>query len=369
MTLRVTSCLCGEASSVSPCPLSRRSKSNSPILLRGAAQVETRGRTPPEARTQPRDRQAAAGQVRHRPDRVRRPPRAHRPAAEAAAVPGTRPHGGAHHRHRHGRGRRPERPGRVPAGADPGADRQERRRPTSTQIAKVMDVTKAEVRPNGDWFAQFGFADDAAAARPARPCSGCWNATTSASGSTAGTPDLPARVPVPADAGARQRRDPGRRGTRRHRAAVQPDGRPRPAAGRRAGAAGVPDDADPPRRSTARRRWARASATTSALNEPAKEQFGKTMRIPDGLLREWFTLLTDRPADGDRRARRRPPERGEEAARRRTSSRWLPRRRRRPRPGAGRLAEAVRGEKRDPDHIDEVTVPAAEVPGGEVAAT
>src|SRR5207248_10927203 len=30
------------------------------------------------------------------------------------------------------------------------------------------------------------------------------------------------------------------------------------------------------------------------LAEPAKEQFGKTMRIPDDLMREWFTLLTDR---------------------------------------------------------------------------
>ena len=31
------------------------------------------------------------------------------------------------------------------------------------------------------------------------------------------------------------------------------------------------------------------------LNEPAKEQFGKTMRIPDGLMKEWFELLTDFP--------------------------------------------------------------------------
>ncbi len=29
------------------------------------------------------------------------------------------------------------------------------------------------------------------------------------------------------------------------------------------------------------------------VGETAKEQFGKTMRIPDGLMREWFTLLTD----------------------------------------------------------------------------
>lgn len=32
------------------------------------------------------------------------------------------------------------------------------------------------------------------------------------------------------------------------------------------------------------------------LNEPAKEMFGKTMRIPDGLMKEWFELLTDLPA-------------------------------------------------------------------------
>src|SRR5207237_1884255 len=32
-----------------------------------------------------------------------------------------------------------------------------------------------------------------------------------------------------------------------------------------------------------------------ALAEPAREQFGKTMRIPDALMREWFTLLSDRP--------------------------------------------------------------------------
>src|SRR5436190_24275210 len=27
-----------------------------------------------------------------------------------------------------------------------------------TQIAKVIDVSKAEVRPNGEWFSKFGFA-------------------------------------------------------------------------------------------------------------------------------------------------------------------------------------------------------------------
>ena len=31
------------------------------------------------------------------------------------------------------------------------------------------------------------------------------------------------------------------------------------------------------------------------VGEPPREQFGKTMRIPDDLMREWFTLLTDCP--------------------------------------------------------------------------
>src|SRR5437868_3989664 len=28
-----------------------------------------------------------------------------------------------------------------------------------TQIARVIDITRAEVRPNGEWFAKFGFAE------------------------------------------------------------------------------------------------------------------------------------------------------------------------------------------------------------------
>src|SRR5262249_45483497 len=33
------------------------------------------------------------------------------------------------------------------------------------------------------------------------------------------------------------------------------------------------------------------------VGEPAQEQFKKTMKIPDPLMREWFELLTDRPAE------------------------------------------------------------------------
>jgi tyrosyl-tRNA synthetase len=90
------------------------------------------------------------------------------------------------------------------------------------------------------------------------------------------------------------------------------------------------------------------------LNEPAKEQFGKTMSIPDSLLREWFTLLTDRPADEVERLLANPMEskktlgtdivacyHGPEAA------------------AAARADwEKQFSNKQDPDHIDEVTIPA-----------
>jgi tyrosyl-tRNA synthetase len=33
------------------------------------------------------------------------------------------------------------------------------------------------------------------------------------------------------------------------------------------------------------------------VNEPPREQFGKTMSIPDALMQSWFTLLTDRPLE------------------------------------------------------------------------
>jgi tyrosyl-tRNA synthetase len=90
------------------------------------------------------------------------------------------------------------------------------------------------------------------------------------------------------------------------------------------------------------------------LNEPAKEQFGKTMSIPDHLMREWFTLLTDRPADEIDRLLASPMEakktlgtdivacyHGPEAA------------------AAARADwEKQFSSRQDPDHIDEVTISA-----------
>src|SRR5919199_523888 len=45
------------------------------------------------------------------------------------------------------------------------------------------------------------------------------------------------------------------------------------------------------------RRMGKSLGNYVGVGEPAYEQFAKTMRIPDTLLREWFLLLTDRPPE------------------------------------------------------------------------
>jgi tyrosyl-tRNA synthetase len=45
------------------------------------------------------------------------------------------------------------------------------------------------------------------------------------------------------------------------------------------------------------RRMGKSLGNYVGVGEPANEQFGKTMSIPDSLLEEWFALLTDRPLE------------------------------------------------------------------------
>ena len=59
------------------------------------------------------------------------------------------------------------------------------------------------------------------------------------------------------------------------------------------------------------RRMGKSLDNYVGVGEPANEQFGKVMSIPDDLLQEWFDLLTDRPA-------------ADAAALIRQSSRWKP---------------------------------------------
>ena len=74
-----------------------------------------------------------AGQARRRPDRARPAPRPRGPAAQAAAVPGPRPHRRAHHRRLHGAHRRSVRAQHHAAAAHASSRSTRTRRPTSTR--------------------------------------------------------------------------------------------------------------------------------------------------------------------------------------------------------------------------------------------
>ena len=97
------------------------------------------------------------------------------------------------------------------------------------------------------------------------------------------------------------------------------------------------------------------------VGEPAREQFGKAMSIPDSLLREWFTLLTDRP-DVDAVLAGHPMEAKKALAA--DVVRWFH--------GAEGAAAARAdwdkqfSQKQDPDDIPAVAVPAGEVLDGRV---
>ena len=62
------------------------------------------------------------------------------------------------------------------------------------------------------------------------------------------------------------------------------------------------------------RRMGKSLGNYIGVGEPAKEQFAKTMSIPDELMPEWFTLLTDRAEGGNRRDLVEQPDGGEEDA-------------------------------------------------------
>jgi tyrosyl-tRNA synthetase len=101
------------------------------------------------------------------------------------------------------------------------------------------------------------------------------------------------------------------------------------------------------------------------LNESAREQFGKTMRIPDELMREWFTLLSDRTPDEIEQILLGKPNEAKKALGAEIVQFYHGS------AGADKvLAEWKKQfeDKGDPEHIPEVTIPAAEVVGGEIAA-
>ena len=87
-----------------------------------------------------------------RPHRARHPPRSHGRPAQAARVPGPRPHGRPDHRRLHGARGGPQRPLRRTPGRSPGRRSTATPRPTSDQAFKVLDPERTEVRRNGEWL-------------------------------------------------------------------------------------------------------------------------------------------------------------------------------------------------------------------------
>jgi tyrosyl-tRNA synthetase len=162
-----------------------------------------------------------------------------------------------------------------------------------TQIAKVVDVTKAEVRPNGNWFNSWGFADmlkllgratvqqilaredfsnrvKAGTAIYLHEClyplmQGWDSVEIKADVELGGTEQL-FNLMVGRDLQKAEEQEP-------QICLTMPILR------------GLDGE----------KKMGKSLANFIGVGELPKDQFGKTMRIPDGLMREWFTLLTAHP--------------------------------------------------------------------------
>ncbi|MDB5309530.1 MAG: tyrS [Gemmataceae bacterium] len=248
-----------------------------------------------------------------------------------------------------------------------------------TQIAKVVDVTRAEVRPNGGWFSRFGFAEMLRLLGH-MTVQRMLERDDFAKRQKAGTPIYLHECLYPLMQGhdsVEIHADVELGGTEQlFNLMVGRDLQ------RAAGQEPQICLTMPILKGTdGEKKMGKTAGNYIGLNEPAKDQFGKTMRIPDtydellpdggkrthSFIRDWFTLLTDRsPKEIEEIVAGHPNEakkllavdvvtfyHGAEAA-------------------AATLADWNKqfsgGGKQDPDHIDEVTIASSEVVGGEVAA-
>jgi len=163
------------------------------------------------------------------------------------------------------------------------------------QIAKVVDVTKAEVRPNGKWFDQFGFADMLRLLGH-MTVQRMLERDDFTKRKEAGTPIYLHECLYPLMQGhdsVEIHADVELGGTEQlFNLMVGRDLQ------RAAGQEPQVCMTMPILRGTdGEKKMGKTAGNYIGLNESAKDQFGKTMRIPDDLMREWFTLLSDRGAD------------------------------------------------------------------------
>jgi tyrosyl-tRNA synthetase len=162
-----------------------------------------------------------------------------------------------------------------------------------TQIAKVIDVTKAEVRPNGEWFSKFGFEqmlrllgqttvqrmierDDFTKRIKSGtaiylheclyPLMQGWDSVEIHADVELGGSEQLYNLMVGRDLQRTAGQEP-------QICITMPILR------------GLDGE----------KKMGKSLGNYIGLNEPCKEMFGKTMRIPDALMKEWFELLTDLP--------------------------------------------------------------------------
>ena len=232
-----------------------------------------------------------------------------------------------------------------------------------TQIARVIDIDRAEVRPNGEWFAKFGFAD-MLRLLASTTVQRMIERDDFSNRIKAGTPIYlheclyplmqghdSVEIHADVELGGTEQLYNLMVGRDLQRAAKQ----------------------EPQicftmpllRGLDGEKKMGKSLGNYIGLNEPAKEQFGKTMRIPDGLMKEWFELLTDFPASRiEELLAGRPNEAkkalGAEIVRFYHGD-----------AGASAVLDDWRKqfeEKGDPENIAEVTIPAARLVAGAMPA-
>ena len=237
----------------------------------------------------------AAREVRHRPDRNRCSPRAHRPAPETATIPGAWSSSRRHHRQLHGARRRP-------LGSRRNASQAHRRRkskPTpaiisrrsaaswisprprciltatgsrSGRFSNVLDLTRRMTL--GQITAREDFAKRMAAAQPVYlheclyPLMQGWDSVEIKADVELGGTEQLFSLLVARDLQQKEGQEP-------QVAMTMPI---------LVGTDGV-------------RRMGKSLGNYIGVAEPAEQQFGKIMSIPDEPMRQYFTLLTEQPLD------------------------------------------------------------------------
>ena len=228
-----------------------------------------------------------------------------------------------------------------------------------TQIAKVIDVAKAEVVRNGDWFNRFSFAD-VQRLLGNMTIQRMLDREDFDNRVKAGTPIYLHECLYPLMQGhdsVEIRADVELGGTEQlFNLMVGRD--LQKASGQEPQ---IPLTMPILRGTDGEKKMGKTAGNYIGLNEPAKEMFGKTMRIPDALLAEWFTLLTDRPADEIARIVGGHPNEAKKLLAGDIVTTYHG-----PDAAAATLADwnkqfAGGGGKQDPDQMDEVALPAGEL--------